>query len=142
MSSPLKTNTETIQNLINQINALPDASSSSGGTSVETCTVVICGSSISEKPARNIYSISYMTVDDNGKITYACITPNSSDIQTLTCLCNSVVAINYEYNGLYLNNLLNVQVLCYNPYFVSFGLQAAAEETVLIEFIYNSSGGV
>lgn len=38
MSSPLKTNTETIQSLLNTINSLPNAG---GGGSVETCTLEI-----------------------------------------------------------------------------------------------------
>lgn len=89
---------------------------SGGGASLETCTVTITAGS-------TIYSITYMTVDANGAPIYACITPNSNKNQTLTCLCNSAIAISHSLPfEITTTNFQNCSRLHSRAYFCSAGL--------------------
>lgn len=58
-----------------------------GGTTLETCNVQITDAS-------QLYAIAYTTVDANGNVTAAFVVP-STNRQTITCLCGSVVAISH-----------------------------------------------
>lgn len=115
MPTQLNQNTTDLQSILDAVNALPEADGS--GISLETCTVTITAGS-------TIYSITYMTVDANGAPIYTCITPNSTATQTLTCLCNSAIAINYNRylplsNSGYFNNCSKLHN---SAYFCSVGL--------------------
>lgn len=109
-----------------------NVASSGGGASLETCAVAIRSDSL-------IYSITYMTVDANGAPIYACITPNSSVMRTITCLCNSAVAISHS--GTYTlsaQKLIACSLLHSRAYFCSVGL---GNTSALIDISVEGSGG-
>lgn len=59
------------------------------GGAAETCTLQIYD-------RLKIYAIAYTTVDSGGNVAHAYVIPNSTS-QTITCLCNSTVAISHYY---------------------------------------------
>ena len=65
------------------------ANKAAGEGSVETCTVNI------NTYGYNIYCITYVTVDESSNVISACITPNSTNTQVLTCLAGSYIAIHH-----------------------------------------------
>lgn len=93
--STLKTNTSTIQSLIEQINALPDAGSDSGKVAVETCTVVLAtydfgdGSSILSGYSASKY------VDGQVIVEYICpgTYSGSSYVTIENVICGSCISV-------------------------------------------------
>ena len=77
------------ESLISQI-ATALQGKASGCASVETCTVEINPNNFI------LYAISYVGIDDTGEISYKYITPSSSAKQTLTCVCNSNIAMSHN----------------------------------------------
>lgn len=125
---------DTQADLIAQISSVLDGKIGGGSGSVETCTVAIIAD-------YTIYSISYMTVNDFGEITYACITPNASSDCTITVLCNSIVDISSACTNLaHMVSNAGGEILYKRPYFVSIGITANSGRYVCIK-ISDSSGG-
>ena len=82
MSSPLKQNTVTIQNILAAINALPEAGGSggSGGSSANLKTCYLSGVTH--------YPLHYTTVE-NGQIVYKTMPDGAPD--GVTVLCDSII---------------------------------------------------
>lgn len=123
-----------LETAMNELNTELDGKAAGGsGSAVETCTVTIIS-------GYTIYAISYMTVNDAGEITYACITPNSGQTQTITCLCGSVVDISYSGFSTAMSSD-NCEVLFARQFYCSYGVIASSGNTATITLASGSSGG-
>lgn len=89
-SDRLQTNNTNLQACINKANALPDAGSSGGSGSAETCTVNFINQA-------GLYAVEYYytALDESGKILAVCESNTSSGNMTFTnVLCGSFMCCN------------------------------------------------
>lgn len=86
--SNIKNITNSLQAILETVNTLPEAGSSSSGGNIETCTVTIRGVGSAYYPT----DVAYTTVDSDGNIVYRHDTCSTDSI-TITCLKNSVVTV-------------------------------------------------
>lgn len=82
----LQTNNAKLSALITELQGKAVGGGSGGGT-LETCTLQI-------SDAAQIFAVAYTTVDSGGNVAHAYVI-QSSITQTITCLCNSTVAISH-----------------------------------------------
>lgn len=129
----LQTNNTILTSLTNRVLAAKDTAA---GISLGTCELTINCEDI-------VYSITYTTLDSNGNSTYACITPNSSVNQIITCLCNSSVAISWNRSSAYSDSINNnnIEVLHSRANFVSFAVIAETDGSAKFVRSDTHSGG-
>lgn len=100
----LTTNKAKIQQLLDGINALPEAGGSSGA--VETCTVNITSSDSNGRP----WFYAYTYLDSNGEIVIGKVLNNSSSNVTIeNVLCGSLVIVRSYMNVYKLRNYVNAE---------------------------------
>ena len=95
--SKLTNNTATMESILRQINALPDAG---GNATYKTCTINI---QANENESNTSIFFHYMTVE-NGKIIVKKVIVASGSSISVSCLCDSMVTIEcsgwqFSYNG-------------------------------------------
>ena len=132
-------NVETEADLIAQIQtALESKAAGSGGTSVETCSLIVEGATSDYYPV----NIAYMTVDDSGNVVSVHETVSTSSV-TVTCLRGSVVSVKYKsaFNGFNFSigsNMVRVTPLFSDGYAAVYKIADDAETA----FITNESSNI
>lgn len=137
----LQNNNTLLANYVSRVNvaketaaSLPEAGSGGGNTAVETCTVTITGNASSYYPV----NVGYTSVDTNGEIIYKHDTCSSSSI-TITCLKNSVIAVDFKTSYNILSSpTVTASGLFFNGKLAVFKIET---DTVLVNQTASSGGG-
>lgn len=136
----LQNNNTLLANYVSRVNvaketaaSLPEAGGG-GSTAVETCSVTITGGSSDYYPV----NVGYTSVDTNGEIIYKHDTCSSSSI-TITCLKNSVIAVDFKTSYNILSSpTVTASGLFFNGKLAVFKIET---DTVLVNKSASAGGG-
>lgn len=127
MSTPLETNTATMQAILEAVNALPEAGS--GGGAVETCDLVLnfFESNFGEPP---LVADLTVTTFDGSAISVLNITQNEGTVKIPNVVCGSLVCFFSYKTILSATNAENLSTLNYKAYRIT----ASSGQTATINF--------